>query len=239
MRLDALAAAAGVASTTVRLYQQRGLLPGPRLVGRTGWYDQAHLTRLRLIARLQDEGFSLAGIAKLLETWEQGGALADLVDVEAQLDALLHGRTPLELDPVELAERFPPEALDPDAMARAVALGLVELTDDGRVRVPDARFVEVGSDLARLGVPVDVVLDEWEALTAHTDEIARRFVAVFEQHLLPGDWAEALDRGRVQELAATLARLQRDAGQVVLAALDASMAAAAADRLGGLVPPDR
>ncbi|MBX3286900.1 MAG: hypothetical protein KF703_16245 [Actinobacteria bacterium] len=64
-------------------------------------------------------------------------------------------------------------------------------------------------------------------------------MAVFEQHLLPGDWAEALDRGRVQELAATLARLQRDAGQVVLAALDASMAAAAADRLGGLVPPDR
>src|SRR5687767_12274097 len=89
LRLDALAAAAGVATTTVRLYQQRGLLHGPRLVGRTGWYDSSHLARLRLIARLQDEGFSLAGIGKLLESWETGRELGDLVGVEEQLDALL------------------------------------------------------------------------------------------------------------------------------------------------------
>ena len=51
-RLDELARAAGVASTTVRLYRSRGLLPPPRLEGRTGWYDDAHLSRLCLIARL-------------------------------------------------------------------------------------------------------------------------------------------------------------------------------------------
>src|SRR5688500_9546618 len=66
MRLDDLAAAAGVATTTVRLYRQRGLLPPPRLVGRTGWFGPHHLARLRLIARLQGDGFSLAGIGKLL-----------------------------------------------------------------------------------------------------------------------------------------------------------------------------
>src|SRR3990170_758885 len=103
MRLDDLAAAAGVATSTVRLYRQRGLLPPPRLVGRTGWFGEHHLARLRLIARLQDEGFSLAGIGRLLETWERGRDLGDLVGVEAQLDQLLGRRTAVVLEPAELA----------------------------------------------------------------------------------------------------------------------------------------
>src|SRR4051794_21391040 len=115
MRLDDLAREAGVASTTVRLYRNRGLLPPPRLEGRTGFYDAAHLARLRLIARLQDDGFSLAGIGRLLETWQQGRSLDDVVGVEQQLDALLH-RPGVVLAPEELAGRFPADALTPDLL---------------------------------------------------------------------------------------------------------------------------
>jgi DNA-binding transcriptional MerR regulator len=238
MRLDALAAAGGVATTTVRLYQQRGLLAPPRLKGRTGWYDASHLARLRLIARLQDDGFSLAGIGRLLESWEQGRDLTDLVGVEQQLDALLHRRTALVLDPAELAGRFPAEALTPEVFVRATALGLVEPTDDGRFRIPDPRFIETGADLVALGVPVTVVLDEWERLAEQTDAVAERFVEVFEAHLLPADWRADLDANRARELASMLARLQHDAGQVVLAALDASIARLAGQRLAELIPPD-
>lgn len=238
MRLDALAAAAGVATTTVRLYQQRGLLPRPRLVGRTGWYDGTHLARLRLIAQLQDDGFSLAGIGRLLESWEQGRDLTDLVGVEQQLDALLHRRPALVLDPAELGARFPVEAMTPEVLLRAVELGLVEPTDDGRFRVPDPRFLDVGSDLLALGLPVEVVLEEWGRLRADTDRIAGRFVAVFEEHLLPEDWRAELTPERTRELAATLARLQHAAGQVVAASLDASVGRRAARRLAELVPPD-
>jgi DNA-binding transcriptional MerR regulator len=238
MRLDALAAAGGVATTTVRLYQQRGLLPAPRLKGRTGWYDASHLARLRLIARLQADGFSLAGIGRLLESWEQGRDLTDLVGVEQQLDALLHRRAPLVLDAAELAGRFPAEALTPDVFMRATTLGLVQPTEDGRFRVPDPRFIETGADLVALGVPVDVVLDEWERLADQTDTIAERFVEVFQAHLLPDDWRADLDAERAHQLAATLARLQHDAGQVVLAALDASIARVAAERLAELIPPE-
>ncbi|MHB1139051.1 MAG: MerR family transcriptional regulator, partial [Microthrixaceae bacterium] len=49
MRVDDLARAAGVATTTIRLYQSKGLLQPPRLVGRTGWYGEAHLARLNVI----------------------------------------------------------------------------------------------------------------------------------------------------------------------------------------------
>ena len=236
LRLDDLAAAAGVATTTVRLYRQRGLLPPPRLQGRTGWYGDAHLARLRLIARLQDEGFSLAGIGKLLDSWEHGRDLTDLVGVEAQLDQLLGRRTAAVLTAAELAQRFPVAHLTPALVQRAAAMGLLEPTDDGRFRVTDVRFLDTGAALAELGVPTAVILDEWEHLARHTDAIAKRFVAVFEDHLLPADWRRDLDADRIRELGTTLARLQHTAGQVLLASLDASVAAVGAKRLAELVP---
>ncbi len=85
MRLDDLAREAGVATTTVRLYQNKGLMPDPRLVGRTGYYDRIHVTRLTLIGRLQEQGFSLAGIGRVLYTSVAGTALCSLVVLAVQL----------------------------------------------------------------------------------------------------------------------------------------------------------
>jgi DNA-binding transcriptional MerR regulator len=234
-RLDELARRAGVASTTVRLYQTRGLLAPPRLEGRTGWYDDSHLSRLRLIARLQGEGHSLAGIADLLEQWEQGRSLDAVVGVEAELDALLGEVHSVVLDPAELLGRFPEGAMTPEVMQRAASLGLVQPTEEGKVRVADRRFLETGSGLAHLGIPADVILDEWEALVAHTDDIAARFVAVFETHLAPTDWRQGLDTEEARELARTLDRLQSTTRQVLAAALDASVARIGRERLGELI----
>ena len=234
-RLDELARTAEVASTTVRLYQSKGLLAPPRLEGRTGWYDDSHLSRLRLIARLQDEGHSLAGIADLLQQWEEGRSLDAVIGIEAELDSLLGGAHAVVLDPADLLDRFPAESMTPELMQRAAALGLVEPTEDGKVRVADRRFLDSGSALAQLGVPTDVILDEWEALVAHTDEIAERFITTFETHLAPDDWREGLETERARELATTLAQLQATARQVLAAALDASVARLGRDRLGELI----
>ena len=184
-RLDELARQAEVASTTVRLYQSKGLLAPPRLEGRTGWYDDSHLSRLRLIARLQNEGHSLAGIADLLEQWENGRSLDAVIGIEAELDSLLGEVHAIVLDPADLLARFPEGSMTPELMQRAAALGLVEPTEDGRVRVADRRFLDSGSALADLGIPADVILDEWDALVAHTDDIAERFITIFETHLAP------------------------------------------------------
>ena len=234
-RLDELARRADVASTTVRLYQARGLLAPPRLEGRTGWYGEAHLSRLRLIARLQAEGYSLAGIGNLLAQWERGRSLDAVIGVESELDALVGDVHAVVLDPGELLQRFPTGSLTPDLMQRSGRLGLVDAAEGGKVRVADRRFLETGVALAEMGVPLDVVLDEWEALTAHTDAIAGRFVTLFERHLAPADWQHGLDTDEARALAATLARLQATARQVLAAALDASIARLGRERLGRLV----
>lgn len=234
-RLDDVARHAGVASTTVRLYQTKGLLAPPRLEGRTGWYDDSHLSRLRLIARLQGEGYSLAGIANLLEQWEQGRSLDAVIGIEAELDALLGDVHAIVLDPVELLERFPDRSMTPDLLQRAASLALAQPTDDGLIRVTDRRFLETGAALAHLGIPIAVILDEWERLVVHTDDIAARFVGLFETYLAPADWRAGLDTERARELAQTLGRLQATARQVLAAALDASVARLGRERLGELV----
>ena len=234
-RLDDLARQAGVASTTVRLYQTKGLLARPRLEGRTGWYEDSHLSRLRLIARLRGEGYSLAGIANLLEQWERGRSLDAVVGVEAELDALIGDVHAIVLDPLELLERFPEGSMTPELLQRAAALALAQPTDDGKIRVADRRFLETGAALAHIGIPLDMILDEWEALAVHTDDIAARFVGLFETYLAPADWRAGLDTERARELAQTLGRLQATARQVLTAALDASVARLGRERLGELV----
>ncbi len=231
MRLDELARQAGVATTTVRLYQNRGLLPGPRLVGRTGYYGDRHLARLALVGRLQEQGFSLAGIARLLDTWEEGRDLNDLIGVEHELVSLLSRRHEVVLDAADLVARFPEGSMTPDLVQRAASMGLVQATADGRLRVLDQRFVDTGATLIGLGVPPGLVLDEWEHLVATTDGIADRFLAVFEDHVLPDDWRHDLTGERAAELGRALAQLRQAARLVLVAALDNSIGRAVARRL--------
>ncbi|UCE87118.1 MAG: MerR family transcriptional regulator, partial [Deltaproteobacteria bacterium] len=65
-RVEQLAAAAGVTVDTVRFYQGRGLLAPPARRGRVALYGDAHLERLRRIRGLQQQGFTLAQIQRVL-----------------------------------------------------------------------------------------------------------------------------------------------------------------------------
>jgi DNA-binding transcriptional MerR regulator len=67
MRVEQLSARSGVPVDTVRYYQSKGLLAPPRRQGRVAWYDQGHLDRLARIRALQERGFTLATIARLVE----------------------------------------------------------------------------------------------------------------------------------------------------------------------------
>ena len=82
LTIDELAHAAGVVVSTVRLYQNRGLLPPPVKRGRVGYYGVDHLGRLRLVGELQDRGFSLAGIKALLDGMDRGESLQAVLGVE-------------------------------------------------------------------------------------------------------------------------------------------------------------
>ncbi len=66
MRVEQLAARSGVSVDTIRYYQNKGLLDPPRREGRVAWYGEAHQARLERIRALQQRGFTLATIARLV-----------------------------------------------------------------------------------------------------------------------------------------------------------------------------
>ena len=88
LTVEALAATLGTRVSTIRLYQREGLLQSPEVRGRVAYYSSEHVARFRLIERLQARGFSLAAIGALLETWERGGSLDELVGPAAHRSAL-------------------------------------------------------------------------------------------------------------------------------------------------------
>jgi DNA-binding transcriptional MerR regulator len=226
MTIDELAHQAGIPASTIRLYQTKGLLPPPVKQGRVGWYGQGHLARLRLVAQLQQEGFSLASIARLVDAWEHGRGLDAVLGLEAQFTATFAPEEPLRLKPEELASRFPEGSLTPALVQRTMALGLVGFDND-RVVINSPRFLEIGSELASLGIPVEDIIDEYEALQDATAAIAERFTGLFERHL----WGPLMDRGLgpgdVRDLTDLLGRLGALAEGVVALTVRQSLERAA------------
>jgi len=70
MRMAELALRSGVSRETIHFYLREGLLPRPRKAGRTvAYYDEEHLSRLKLIRKLREEKYlPLAVIRRLLDS---------------------------------------------------------------------------------------------------------------------------------------------------------------------------
>ncbi len=198
LTIDELAQAAGVVVSTVRLYQNRGLLPPPVKRGRVGYYGAGHLGRLRLVGELQERGFSLAGIKALLDGMDRGESLQAVLGVEG--DGAGDGggpstwmaEEPVTMTVAELAVRLPQVELDAGLVRRTIELGLLEFLPDGTgVVVRSPSFLRIGSELAALGMPPSVILEEYEQLAGDAARIAARFTDVFRTHL----WAPFVERG--------------------------------------------
>lgn len=254
MTIDELARTAGVVVSTVRLYQNRRLLPPPERRGRVGWYGPAHLRRLRFIAQLQERGFSLAAIRELLDGLDQGASLGTLLGL-GDAPSTWVPEPPRRMALSELAEHLPDVELDTRLAQRVASLGLVEPAaaadnqvddpddDDPEVLVNNPSFLRIGRELLSLGVPADVILDEYEALRDQADTIAGRFTAVFRAHVWEPFVEGGMPAGEIDGVVDALEQLGGLAEDVVVMALRDAIRQAAtgfvdaeAERLGVDVP---
>ncbi|GAB2559082.1 MerR family transcriptional regulator [Nocardia heshunensis] len=188
--IDELAQAAGTTVRSVRVYHERGVLPPPQLRGRTGYYGDEHLNRVRTISRLLDRGIKLNGIKELLAAWDRGDDLGAVLGV-VETAPPASENTAATLSATELQERF---ADAPNGLARVVAAGVFEPVDATTYRIADPVMATLLDSFAVLGVPCDEALRELERLRADCDRIARRFVDL----LLRDSWEPytASARGR-------------------------------------------
>jgi DNA-binding transcriptional MerR regulator len=222
MTIDELARRAGVTTRTIRNHQTAGLLPPPRLVGRVGHYDEGHLGRLRLVAQLQEQGYSLAGIAGLLEAWERGRSLADVLGFEKALTAPWTDEEPQVVDPAHLFELFPESATRPDLVLRSVELGLLQ-PEGAQVRIPSPRLVHAGAEMVAVGIPLEAALDELAALREVLDGVADRLVGLFETHFWDPFAAAGMPADDLPRVTDALNRIRPLAAETVQAVLARAM----------------
>lgn len=168
-RVDELARRTDLPVRTIREYQTRGLLPPPERRGRVGLYGATHLRRLQLIGRLQDRGYSLAGIADLLDRWRDGADLAEVLGLHP--DELVHvdepGR-PATID--QLASALPD--LVPDHLDVLCDAGVVERCGPDRYCIPSPSLLQLTADAAAAGVETDRILSLLATIGAAADTVA-------------------------------------------------------------------
>ena len=172
-RVEELATEAGIGVDTIRYYQGMGLLPATDRDGRAVVYGPAHLTRLRTIRALADDGFTLAQIKRLLD--ESGHPL--LVSLAG---------TVVGLTRAELAER---SGLAPPLVDIAVSTGLIEpLGGGGDERFsPDvAPMLAAGLSLLEAGFPLDRLAALATRHATGVESVVDEAIDLFKEHVRSG-----------------------------------------------------
>jgi DNA-binding transcriptional MerR regulator len=236
LTIDALAARVGMTVRNVRAYAGRGLLPPPRLQGRTGLYDEEHLARLTLIQQMLAEGYTLAAVERVLAHVPAGVTGAGLSLHRALLTPWLP-EEPEVVDRAALEARAGGLPLDDDLLDRLVELGLVVVLPDGRLQVLSPTLLRAGLQVVALGIAPEKAVAAQLRVGQHAAEVARIYVELFKDTV----WRDFDEAGqpehawpRVQQ---AVERVQPVASQALLASFRIVMAEAVDAALGELLTP--
>jgi DNA-binding transcriptional MerR regulator len=178
LTIEQLAAESGMSVRNIRAHQARGLLAPPEVRLRVGYYGAEHVDRLRLIRNLQDEGFNLAGIKRLIDDTQ--GTAERLARFRQALTEPPHVERPQTLTLAELGRRFRVRTEDaPQVLERAQRLGILVAIGDDRFEVPSPSLLGVAERVVARGVSLDGALAVFEEIEQHCDAVSGSFVSLF------------------------------------------------------------
>lgn len=209
LTIEELSLRSGVTSRNIRAYQSKGLLHGPlsQQGQRASFYDSSHLARLRLINRLQERGFSLAGIADLLVALEAGKSLEQVLGMEAAVAESEEDDSMLMTEET-LVSAFPEDVDAQDFLQRLRGLGLVvRVGRDYKVKHP--AVLTLGLDAQSAGIPYEVLLSEFESLREDAHRIAHRFVELYNNHIWLPYMAEGMPKERLPAIIDNMKKLRK------------------------------
>ena len=204
MRVEQLSARSDMSVDTIRYYQSKGLLAPPRRQGRVAWYDEDHLDRLTRIRTLQQRGFTLATIARLvsgeLDAADEAllGELSGLsaaAGAPAAVGAGAHsgdGSAPDDPTAPSAGDMFTIEEL---AAETGVPLALLKAVEAEGLLIPrrvgsreyytaeDVDAANAGLLLLEWGIPLSALLDLARRHHEATEGVAREAVNLFSTYV--------------------------------------------------------
>jgi DNA-binding transcriptional MerR regulator len=227
LTIDELVARTGTTSRTIREYQSLGLLDAPRKIGRIGYYNQTHVERLAVISRLQERGYSLAGIRDLIAAWSSGTELPAVLGLDTVADAATADERP-EIYTEDALEELVPGITLRSVLATAQQAGLLERLNDGRYCVRSPALVQLIIDATALGVTLPNALHVIDAMRAAAEVATTQIVETFLNDI----WTPHVNKGRPADTDARIATfiqrsramLQRGAASIFVKELEKAYA---------------
>jgi DNA-binding transcriptional MerR regulator len=202
LTVDELASRTGMTVRTVRFYAAEGLLPPPVRRGRVGYYGASHRMRLELIRTLQEHGYTLAAIERVLARIPVDAPPAEYAVQSAVLAPWLPETTE-RLDRAGLERRVGRRITD-DEIGYLVQSGALQAHDDASFGVSSTALGHA-IELMRLPVPMTVLHDSAAIIDEHATAVADGLTEVFTRAI----W-EPYQRGEIdhEQVVAMLARLR-------------------------------
>lgn len=215
LTIEQLAFETGMSVRNIRSHQARGLLAPPEVRTRIGYYGPEHVVQLQLIRALQNEGFNLGGIKRLLD--DDVGTAERLLRLR-RTATLPSDQPPEVVTLADLAERFGLEGTAArEALERAQALGVLVPVGEDRYEVPAPELLAAAEEAVRHGIPLGAAISVIEELDRHSDEVARGFVRLFVREVWAPFEEADLPAERWAELEEAIEQLRPLASQAVLA----------------------
>ncbi len=178
LTIEQLAAESGMSVRNIRAHQARGLLEPPEVRSRVGYYGPQHIEQLRLIRDLQDDGFNLGAIKRLLDDTQ--GTAERLQRFGRALSVVATPERGQILTLEELGRRFRVSAHDaPEVLAEAERLGVLIPVGDGRFRAPSPSLLAIAEEVVGRGISLRSALAVLEDIDRHCDSVSRSFVELF------------------------------------------------------------
>lgn len=228
LTVEELAARTGTTVRTVRFYASEGLLPPPQRRGRLAYYDIRHRLRLDLVRSLQEHGYTLAAISRVLARIPADASAAEYAVQAAVLAPWLPDQT-VEWERTELDRRAGRRLTDAELefLTEVGALERLPGRSGERFRAAPALLGQA-VELLDLPVPPAALRESADIVRTHAVAVADGLTELFARAIWGPYQRGELDSEQVVQI---LARMRPLALQGLVGAFARAADAAAHRRL--------
>ncbi|MGA8255269.1 MAG: MerR family transcriptional regulator [Nocardioides sp.] len=205
LTIDELAAAVGTTVRTTRYYASLGLIPAPERRGRIAYYGPVHRARLELVRALQEHGFTLQAIERVLANIPVGASVEELA-LQRVMMTSWSTTPPEQLSRRQLERRAGRKLSDADLRV-LITVGAVEKRGEQYVAL--SHFL-VGVEVLDVDVPEASLGLAEQAIRRHMEALADELTTILHTQVLQpykGAPTSPEDAVRLEQTVAQLRRL--------------------------------